>query len=157
MRLQKAVTAVNHLYEVVELIVNSEKNHAVTMPLEIAPAPRQLLFRRKDTEFSVGEVDCVPLTHVHVLRSVDFPRFRQSLFDCLPLIFEVVPDDKMIVRRSVDNLLCLCHACGDAVPLFPRRLREPLRRVMKHLELPVLLFGYIQRPSQFVIAHLEFG
>ena len=38
-RLQEAMTAVNRLYEVVELVVNSEKNHAVTMPLEIAPAP----------------------------------------------------------------------------------------------------------------------
>ena len=68
-----------------------------------------------------------------------------------------MPDDKVVIGGGIDNLLCLCHACGDAVPLFPRRLREPLRRVMKHLELPVLLLGYIRRPSQFVISHLEFG
>ena len=68
-----------------------------------------------------------------------------------------MPDDKVVIGGGIDNLLCLCHACGDAIPLFPCRLREPLRRVVKHLELPVLLFGDIRRPSQFVIPHLEFG
>ena len=67
MRLQESVTAMNRLDKIVELVVNPKEDHPVTMPLKVAPAPRQLLFRREDAEFAVREVDRIPLTHVHVL------------------------------------------------------------------------------------------
>ena len=39
-RLQEPVTAVDRLYEVIELIVDAQKDHAVTVSLKVASAPR---------------------------------------------------------------------------------------------------------------------
>ena len=156
-RLQEPMTAVDRLNEVVELIVDAQKDHAVTISLKVASAPRELLFRCEDAELPIGKVDRVPLAHIHILRAVDFPRRGDCLLDCVAFILKVVPEDKVIGRVFVDDAFCFCDPRVDAFAFFPRRLFKSLRCIVEYLDLPVLFLCEFGRPSQFVIADFHVG
>ena len=155
--LQEAVTAVNRLNEVVELIVDANEDHAMTMALEVAAASRQLFLCREETELPIGEVERVALALFHILRAVNLLHLRHHLLDGAAFVLEVMPEDEMLAGGGVDDPLRFGDAIGDTLALFARRFFEAFRRVLEHLELAVFFFRHAALAAQLVITDFQFG
>ena len=102
--LTEAVHAVNGLNKVVELEADAGKDLAVAMALEIAARSGDDRFSRQDRVTAVAEVDDALFALVQILRTPDAHRARNNRLDLVPLVFEVVPDNEMIVRAFCNDL-----------------------------------------------------
>src|SRR5690554_1298691 len=113
--LTEAMDPVNSLNEVVELVIDSQKDSLVAMLLEITPAPGNGWLCEQDPVLSFCEADQLLFLQVILLRPVHARRVRENLLQVAPLIFQVVPDDEMII---VDDLRCFFHPGWQGQPLF---------------------------------------
>ena len=137
--LQEAVNAVYGLNKVIEFIVDAHKNGPVTMPLEIAPAAADLLFRGQQPRLALGKGDDSLFPLLQVQAAVHLHRLGHLPLDFLALFLQVVPQDEVRLRVAVHDLLGLCYPCPDGFPLFPRRVLEAQGCVPQQLDLPVLV------------------
>lgn len=91
LRLQETVNSMYCLYKVIKLVINADKYCPVAMFLKIAARTADNLFCRKKSDFALRKINCVFLSDVEILRTVNLNRLRQSFLNRFPLTFEVVP------------------------------------------------------------------
>lgn len=153
--LQKAVNPVDSLDKIVEFVVNAQKDRPVAVLLEVAAGAGQALFRGEQPCFPFGEGNhpSFPLLVVHA--PVDVRHAGDLFQDGLPLIFQVVPQDKVGLRVAVYDFFCFGHPRFYALPLLSGRVLQVHRRVPHHLDLPVLVGGLSQLGVQDVLVHLQ--
>ena len=135
--LEKPVDPVDGLEEVVKLVVDPHKDGPVAMALEIAAAAGDLLLGSQQAGSPLGEIHHPDLPLLQGKRPVHLHRLRQGFLDGPPLLLQVVPEEEMGLWVAVHNLLHLGHPGGQALPLLPGCLHQPLGRVPGQLHLAV--------------------
>ena len=136
--LQKAVDTMNGLDEVVKLIVHPHENCPMAESLEIASRAGQALFRAKDAGTALRKIHDALFAGLQLHAAIDVHHLRHSLFESLALIFEVVPDHKMLIGGSFGNDAGhLSSADVNAIALFLGSIRQPHRGIVAELHLAV--------------------
>ena len=151
--LQEPVDAVDRLDKVVEFIVNAQENGPVAVPLEVASGPGKALLRGKQPCLALGKGDH-PFFPLLVWQAPPDVRHPGDLFlNDLPFVFQIVPDQEMGLRVTVNDLFRLRYPAFHAFPLLPGSVLQVHRRVPQHLDLPVFVHGLPQVGVQDVLSH----
>ena len=156
MLLLEPLNAVDRLDEVVELEADASEDFAVAMTLEVAARPGNDRLGAQEPIASVAEVNNALFSLFEVLAAPYAHHIRDGLLNGVTLGFEVMPDHKVVIRRSVDQLGNLGDTRRQAVALLCRRSTQAQGGVLKHQRLPISIctgFGVVGR--HLVIDHIH--
>ncbi len=117
-RLEEPLNPVAGLDEIGKLEPDAEKDCPVAVALQVATTAEHDGFRSEMLNLAVHEVGDDLLSFVQVLRTPDALDARQRLRDRVAFLFEIVPDDEVVVGRCVDDLHHLRDSHVEAIPLL---------------------------------------
>ena len=152
--LQKTIAAVNRLDEIMEFIVDADKNLPVAVILEVAADAGQAFLRGKQAGSALREINhaLFPLFIIHC--SVDVHDLRHELFQLFPFRFPVMPQNEVCIRIAVNNLFCFPAPCLNALLLLPGSLLETGGSIVHQLILSVFVDVFRIRIAQAVCPDL---
>ena len=133
-RLEKTVDTVDRLNEVVEFAVDSDKNRVGTMTLKVASGAGKNRFCRQILNPAIRKINNALFPLFQRLFPIHRHGFRKNGFNRPALFFQVMPQQKMLLRLCLDNFQ---HLSG-AVSYRVFRGKRPAWKAMRYERTPAV-------------------